>query len=102
MNFHGIVIGIASFLIIGLFHPVVVKTEYHFGAKVWPVFLVAGLAGVMVSLFVGNTIVSAVIGVFGFSALWSIRELFEQVQRVRKGWFPNNPDSPKTTTPENI
>ena len=27
----------------------------------------------------------------GCSCLWSIKELFEQRERVRKGWFPENP-----------
>ena len=33
MQYHllGLVIGIATFLIIGLFHPVVVKAEYYWG-----------------------------------------------------------------------
>jgi hypothetical protein len=42
-------------------------------------------------LFVENTIVSAIIGVFGASALWGIGELFSQKKRVQKGWFPMNP-----------
>ena len=31
------------------------------------------------------------VGVFGFSCLWSIIELFKQHERVEKGWFPANP-----------
>jgi hypothetical protein len=42
-------------------------------------------------LFVENTIVSAIIGVFGASALWGIGELFSQKKRVQKGWFPMKP-----------
>ena len=42
-------------------------------------------------MFVENTIVSAIIGVFGASALWGIGELFSQKKRVQKGWFPMNP-----------
>jgi branched-subunit amino acid transport protein len=91
MNYEGVLIGAAAFLIIGIFHPIVVKTEYHFGARVWPVFLVSGLACVVATLFIRNTLLAAVTGIFGFSALWSIRELFEQAERVRKGWFPANP-----------
>ena len=30
LNFEGILIGIASLLIIGLFHPIVIKCEYYF------------------------------------------------------------------------
>jgi hypothetical protein len=91
MNFEGLVIGICTFLIIGLFHPIVIKTEYYFGVKVWWVFLLLGLAGVGGSLVVANTLLSTLLGVFAFSSFWSIKELFEQRERVRKGWFPKNP-----------
>ena len=33
----------------------------------------------------------ALAGVFAFSSFWTIKELFEQQERVRKGWFPANP-----------
>ena len=36
----GLFIGICTFLIIGLFHPVVVKAEYYWGTKCWWIFLV--------------------------------------------------------------
>lgn len=88
MNFEGLIIGVCTFLTIGLFHPIVIKTEYHFGVRVWWVFLVLGLAGVVASLIVENTILSTLLGVFAFSSFWSIKELFEQRERVRKGWFP--------------
>ena len=91
MNPEGLLIGAAAFLIIGLFHPIVIKAEYYIGKKVWPVFLVAGILLVGASLTIDNTIISAIIGITGFSSLWSIREVFEQVERVRKGWFPENP-----------
>lgn len=34
---------------------------------------------------------SSVLGVVAFSSFWSIKEIFEQRERVRKGWFPANP-----------
>lgn len=34
INFDGLLIGIVTFLIIGLFHPVVVKAEYYWGDEV--------------------------------------------------------------------
>ena len=34
-NLTGLVIGIATFLIIGLFHPLVVKGEYYLAARYW-------------------------------------------------------------------
>ena len=63
MNFIGIIVGLCTFLIIGLCHPLVIKAEYHLGKGCWWLFLLAGL----------------------------IVELFEQEKRVRKGWFPENP-----------
>ena len=43
MYFTGIIIAISTFLIIGLFHPIVIKTEYYFGTKPWWIWLLAGL-----------------------------------------------------------
>ena len=93
MNFEGIVLGLASFLCIGLFHPIVIKNEYHFGVKCWPIFLLVGLIGCAGSLFVDNTYISVLLGVFSFSCFWSILELFQQRERVKKGWFPKKESS---------
>lgn len=87
----GALIGLSTFLVIGIFHPIVVKTEYYFGTRPWWIFLVTGLGCIIASLFIENTFVSALLGVVGFSSLWTIKELFEQRERVRKGWFPKNP-----------
>jgi hypothetical protein len=92
MNIQGAVIGLVAFVIIGIFHPIVVKSEYYFGIRVWPLFLIAGISSIIISLFIADTVLSAVVGIFGFSSLWSIRELHEQVERVQKGWFPKNPN----------
>jgi uncharacterized membrane protein len=91
MSFHGLLIGAAAFIIIGIFHPIVIKSEYYFGKKIWPVFLGAGIILVGIALFIDNLTISAIVSIVGFSSLWSIRELFEQEARVQKGWFPDNP-----------
>jgi hypothetical protein len=88
MRYEGILIGFIAFLVIGLFHPLIIKGEYHFSHEIWPVFLCAGLVGLAGAAFARDTLLSAALGVFGFSALWSIGELFHQRERVRKGWFP--------------
>lgn len=90
-NWFGIVIGLASFVVIGVFHPVVIKCEYHFSDRIWPVFLAGGLAFCAASLFTEHSLLSAVLGVVGFTLLWSIHELKQQAKRVEKGWFPRNP-----------
>ena len=89
--FTGIIIAISCFLIIGLFHPIVIKTEYHVGTGCWWVFLLIGIACVIAALFVESPVISSILGIIGASALWSIKELFEQRERVKKGWFPMNP-----------
>ena len=91
LNGSGLLIGLASFLLIGLFHPIVIKCEYYFSDRVWPVFLAGGLAFCAASLLVEHPLLSSVLGVVGFSLLWSIRELKQQTRRVEKGWFPKKP-----------
>ncbi|MBE6239098.1 MAG: DUF4491 family protein [Bacteroidales bacterium] len=91
MNFTGIIIGLATFLAIGLFHPLVIKAEYYLGSRCWWMFLVAGILFGAASLLVENIILSTILGVVAFSSFWSIHELVQQRERVRKGWFPEGP-----------
>lgn len=91
MNISGIIIGLACFIIIGVFHPIVIKCEYYFSARAWPVFLVTGIFALAASVMIENDIFSGIAGVFGFCSLWSIHELKKQEERVNKGWFPRNP-----------
>lgn len=91
MYFTGLIIAFATFLTIGIWHPIVIKTEYYFGTRPWVIYLLVGIACIVSALFMENTILSAVVGVFGASALWGIGELFQQRRRVEKGWFPKNP-----------
>lgn len=90
-NFSGLVIGLCTFLIIGVFHPLVIKGEYYFGEKIKWAFLVAGILFLVSALLAESTIASALLGVTAFSCFWSIHEVTQQVERVRKGWFPANP-----------
>ena len=85
LHWEGILIGICTFLIIGLFHPVVVKAEYYWGTRCWWLFLILGIAG----------LIGSILGVFSFSSFWTIKEIFEQRERVLKGWFPMNPKRKK-------
>ena len=94
-NFSGIIIGVATFLIIGLFHPLVIKAEYYIGLKSWWLFLLLGILSAIASLLVANLIISILLGVVAFSSFWSIGEVFQQKKRVEKGWFPANPKRKK-------
>lgn len=95
MYFTGIIIAITTFLVIGIFHPIVIKTEYHTGTRFWWIFLLLGIVCIGAALFICNDIISALTGVVGASALWTIGELFEQRKRVKRGWFPMNPKRKK-------
>ena len=52
MNFFGIIIGVTTFMLIGVFHVIVIKCEYFFSKNIWPIFLLLGLAALVGSLFV--------------------------------------------------
>lgn len=95
LNFSGIIIGVATFLIIGLFHPLVIKAEYYIGVRSWWFFLLLGVVACAASLLVGNLTLSIILGVVAFSSFWSIGEVFEQKKRVERGWFPANPKKRK-------
>ena len=58
MNVSGIVIRFACLVIIGIFHPIVIKCEYYFSARAWPVFLVMGIAGLGLSVIIESDILS--------------------------------------------
>lgn len=87
----GLIIGLSTFLIIGLFHPLVIKGEYYFGTRCRWWFMVLGIICLIASAIVGDILLSTLLGVIGFSSFWSIKEVLEQEERVRKGWFPRNP-----------
>ena len=91
IHWEGLIIGISTFLIIGLFHPVVVKAEDYWGTRCWWIFLILGIIGIAGSLLISDILISSLLGVFSFSSFWTIKEVFEQRERVLKGWFPMNP-----------
>ena len=95
MNFTGIIVGLATFIIIGIVHPIVIKAEYYLGARCWRIFLLAGILFGALSLLVNHLIFSTIFGVTAFSCFWSILELKQQRERVRKGWFPEGPGHKK-------
>ncbi len=95
MYFSGLLVGVVAFLLIGVFHVVVIKGEYHFGKRIWPLFAVIGVVSVIASLFIEDITVGVLVAVFGITCIWTIKELFEQEERVKKGWFPENPKRKK-------
>ena len=88
LNFDGVILGVITFFIIGIFHPVVIKCEYYFGVKIWPLFLILGIICGFFSLLSENFLISGILGILACVLLWCIRELKEQQKRVERGWFP--------------
>ena len=91
MNLNGIIVGAATFLIIGLCHPLVIKAEYHIGKKSWWGFLFIGASLAILSMTLKDNTLSTIAGAGAFSFFWGIGEIFAQEKRVLKGWFPENP-----------
>lgn len=92
LHFTGVIIGVATFLIIGLFHPIVIKGEYYFGVKIWWIFLLSGIIAGIASILIADLLLSTLLAVWSASSLWGIGELFEQRKRVQRGWFPARPE----------
>lgn len=88
----GILIGLFSFAVIGIFHPIVIKGEYYFSDRIWPLFLIAGLIFLGLSVMTKGVVFSSFFAILGFTCLWSIGEMKKQRKRVEKGWFPQNPN----------
>jgi hypothetical protein len=73
MNFTGIITGLATFLIIGVFHPIVIKAEYYLGTKCWWIFLLSGVIFGALSIIVSDPILSTILGVTAFSSFFLIQ-----------------------------
>ena len=71
-NLTGLLLGLCSFLIIGLFHPLVVKGEYYLGVRCWWGFLLLGIAAGVCSVLADGFFVQTLLGVLAFSSFWSI------------------------------
>lgn len=67
MNYSGLIIGIVAFVIIGVFHPIVIKGEYYFTDRIWPLFLVCGIIFCVISIFLEQDILSSEAGILGFT-----------------------------------
>ncbi|MBV4427023.1 DUF4491 family protein [Clostridium tyrobutyricum] len=88
LNYYGIIMGIFVLILTGLGHVFVIKGEYYFGIKIWILFLIIGILGIVFSLLTKNIILSGFLGILAFTFLWGILEVFKQRKRVANGWFP--------------
>jgi hypothetical protein len=91
LNLTALGMGLFMLLAIGLGFVWVIKVEYYFGARVWPIVLVAGILMTLASLIMPTFTSSALLGILGGSVVWGATELPGQAERVRRGLFPANP-----------
>jgi hypothetical protein len=81
MYFSGLIMGVSMFLLIGLFHPLVVKAENCLGKrKLKLIFGFISAATIIMSLFTG-VLLSIFSGCLGFSCLWAVFEADKQEKR---------------------
>jgi hypothetical protein len=90
MNAFGLIIGMATLLIIGLGFPLVIRGERYLGYLWWPYMMGMGFFIVFASLFISSDWLSVVVGVLGATFVWGSTELKEQAVRAELGWFPFN------------
>lgn len=90
MNTFGLIIGIATLLIIGLGFPLVIRGERYLGYLWWPYMMGLGFLIVFASIFISSDWLSVVVGVLGATFVWGSTELKEQAVRAELGWFPFN------------
>jgi hypothetical protein len=95
MDFFGVTIGLATFLIIGLGFPLVIQGERRFGYLCWPYMMGIGAILIIASLFIASNWTSVVVGAVGATFVWGSTELKEQAVRAEVGWFPFNADKIK-------
>ena len=84
LNIQGFLVGLFAFFLIGLFHPIVIKTERNYGKKMWPYFFIPGIGLVVLSVIIKHTLTSVGMGVLAFALFWSTIELFKQHKRVKE------------------
>ncbi len=91
MNFFGLIIATYTLLAIGVGFLWVVKLEYYIGAYINKAVFIVGCAVTVLSLFVKEPMISALIGVLGGTVIWGATELKDQEERVKRGMFKKNP-----------
>ena len=88
MNIFGLLIGLASLMIIGLGFIWVIRGERYFGILWWPYLMGIGVLLILVSFFIKLDWISTLLGVTGASLMWGSTELRAQAVRAEMGWYP--------------
>ena len=84
MNFNGIIIALATGLLIWFGHVWVVKLYNISGTKLWFVPLILGIVCVVVSIISPSNLASAIMAIAALTFFWGIKELFEYKEKLTK------------------
>ncbi len=84
MKWLGIYFGLYVLVTIGVYHVLVVKLEAGFGVWPWIAFLLLGLVCLYFALTAPTDAWSMWWGYNAFINLWSVKEMFDQRERVRQ------------------
>ena len=49
--FTGLIVGAIAFVVVGVFHPLVIAVEFHLGKRMWPAFVLLAVGAFAGSLF---------------------------------------------------
>ena len=71
----GLAVGLAVFLCIGIFHPLVIKAEYYWGQRSNWAFGIAGVLFAIGSVCATGFFESVILGALAASSFWSIGEV---------------------------
>jgi hypothetical protein len=88
MSAFGLILGLATLLIIGSGFPLVIRGERYFGTLWWPYMMAVGFIFILASVFIVTDWLCVVVAVMGATFVWGSTELNEQAIRVERGWFP--------------
>ena len=97
LNYVGLIAASSTFIGVWFGHVAVRKIE-SISRTIWlptTVFAVAGIVAEWLALLTSNFLLSAAMGIIGFTLLWDALEFTRQQNRVRKGHAPANPGNPR-------
>ena len=97
LNLIGLVSALAAFFGIWFGHVAVRKIE-SISATIWlpgTLFTLFGIALEWLSLNTSHFLLSAPLGIIGFTLLWDALEFKRQQNRIKKGHAPANPENPR-------
>ena len=102
MNIFGLLVGIATLLIIGIGFPLVIQTERRLGYLWWPYMLCIGIVMIASSMLIQTDWLCVLTAILGATFAWGSTELKEQAVRAELGWYSFNTNKIQPPFAKNI